>query len=245
MIGATVFSFFFSMEIEIPSIPSEFKNVTVLLPDHLLCHSTTISSKIANATIVADSTFGSCCIDQTTISHTATDCIVKYGDSCLSKPNTTIPIYHVFDTFPVAIDLVIENLKQFEKVLVFTSTDCYHIMNKLSCNVIPTIIPTEYPIKPFAHTHSIRGRYFTLPDGITINDIPIVYVGQDTLELSSILMALPNAMIFDPVHNTLSADVKTSKAFGKRFFMVEKAKDADTIGIVVGTLSIGMSFYGE
>jgi diphthamide biosynthesis protein 2 len=36
--------------------------------------------------------------------------------------------------------------------------------------------------------------------------------------------------------------VQVNRMLMKRYFLVQKAKDADTIGIVVGTLGVGKSF---
>ncbi|ORC91584.1 putative diphthamide synthesis protein [Trypanosoma theileri] len=48
--------------------------------------------------VVADNTFGSCCPDEITAQHYNSDCIIHFGDACMSR-STRIPVYYVQDDF--------------------------------------------------------------------------------------------------------------------------------------------------
>lgn len=100
-----------------------------------------------------------------------------------------------------------------------------------------------------------RGRYYTLPSGIPIEDISILFIGPSSLLLTQISMAFYSAkriMYFDPALyigvngpegddglDGLKEAGVADKLFRRRYALVQKAKDAQVIGIVVGTLGVG------
>ncbi|KEG14130.1 putative diphthamide synthesis protein [Trypanosoma grayi] len=51
--------------------------------------------------VVADNTFGSCCPDEITAQHYHGDCIIHFGDACMSR-STRIPVFYVQDDFHFA-----------------------------------------------------------------------------------------------------------------------------------------------
>ncbi|RNC61841.1 putative diphthamide synthesis protein [Trypanosoma cruzi] len=51
--------------------------------------------------VVADNTFGSCCPDEITAQHYGSDCIIHFGDACMSR-STRIPVFYVQDDFRFA-----------------------------------------------------------------------------------------------------------------------------------------------
>ncbi|KAK9666611.1 hypothetical protein RND81_14G198200 [Saponaria officinalis] len=51
--------------------------------------------KEAGLYVMADATYGSCCIDEVGAAHINADCVVHYGHTCLS-PTSTLPGYYVF-----------------------------------------------------------------------------------------------------------------------------------------------------
>jgi diphthamide biosynthesis protein 2 len=235
------------LPLDIPSLPAGAQ-VTVQLPDHLLCYTRLLSEQIPNATIVGDSTFGSCCVDMVTTNHVKTDLILKVGDSCLSTPSSSsIPILYVFEKQELDVEALSVALLEFINqqsgyVVLLSSTRCYHVLEALPphTRLIKTHIYTEYPFVS-KHSQSIQGRYYDIP---LDNESPLAYfyVGDpDSLECSSILMRLSTAqcMIFDP-NDSSTLVPKHSAGLMKRFFMVQQAKEAQTVGIVVGTLSVGM-----
>ncbi|KAK7201353.1 putative diphthamide synthesis protein [Novymonas esmeraldas] len=48
--------------------------------------------------VLADNTFGSCCPDEITAQHYTADCIVHFGDACMSR-STRLPVYYVQPVF--------------------------------------------------------------------------------------------------------------------------------------------------
>ena len=90
---------------------------------------------------------------------------------------------------------------------------------------------------------------------------PIFYVGPESLGLTNLLMthaaapvrrylripraSLPNIMIqvyrYDPSSRTASLESgRTNKLLMRRYAVVQRPRDADVFGILVGTLGVGM-----
>ncbi|KAK8599982.1 hypothetical protein V6N12_049844 [Hibiscus sabdariffa] len=70
-----------------------FTRVALQFPDDLLKHSTKVVTCLRNKLgsgnkvglfVMADTTFGSCCVDEVGASHIGADCVIHYGHTCLS-----------------------------------------------------------------------------------------------------------------------------------------------------------------
>ncbi|EKF29960.1 diphthamide synthesis protein, putative [Trypanosoma cruzi marinkellei] len=57
-----------------------------------------VNDKKIRLFVVADNTFGSCCPDEITAQHYGSDCIIHFGDACMSR-STRIPVFYVQDDF--------------------------------------------------------------------------------------------------------------------------------------------------
>lgn len=80
-------------------------------------------------------------------------------------------------------------------------------------------------------------------------DLPaavIWYIGDKREQLSASLLRLPNYPVisFSPVHATVSVSVgRDTKEFQERYGGVCKVKDAEIIGVIVGSMGLGISYY--
>ncbi|RCH78273.1 Diphthamide biosynthesis protein 2, partial [Rhizopus stolonifer] len=85
------------------------------------------------------------------------------------------------------------------------------------------------------------GRYFELPDSVSMESCSIFFIGTEGLTLTNIMMVHNKCPVYTYDPKTKEArkeSVQVSRMLMKRYFLVQKAKDADTIGIVVGTLGV-------
>lgn len=60
--------------------------------------------------ILADTSYGACCVDEIAAEHVSADVVVHYGRACLS-PTARLPVIHVFTHQPLAVEMVIESFK--------------------------------------------------------------------------------------------------------------------------------------
>ncbi|ORX92879.1 diphthamide biosynthesis protein [Basidiobolus meristosporus CBS 931.73] len=89
-----------------------------------------------------------------------------------------------------------------------------------------------------------NGRNYNIPEGKDINDYTLFYIGTESLTLTNILMTKNKCTVFSyqpETKETRKESAQVNRSLMKRYFLVQKAKDADVVGIVVGTL--GVSSY--
>ncbi|XP_031570952.1 2-(3-amino-3-carboxypropyl)histidine synthase subunit 2-like [Actinia tenebrosa] len=91
--------------------------------------------------------------------------------------------------------------------------------------------------------HWIRrfGCEFCLPEDHNIDEYKVFYIGQQSLNLTNLMMSYNKCQFYsyDPVMDTARQEnINVNKALMKRYYMIQKAKDAQVVGIVVGTLGV-------
>ncbi|CAG8461635.1 1987_t:CDS:10 [Acaulospora colombiana] len=90
-----------------------------------------------------------------------------------------------------------------------------------------------------------QGRHYSLPEGTSIEDFLIFYIGGESSTLSNLLLTHNKCKVYsyDPETRVgRQESLHVNRALMKRYYMVQKAKDADVIGIVVGTLGKSYTF---
>ncbi|KAK4743992.1 hypothetical protein SAY87_010304 [Trapa incisa] len=130
-----------------------FTRVALQFPDELLKYSTKVVSslrnkllslKASNASevkedvrffVMADTTFGSCCVDEVGASHISADCVIHYGHTCLS-PTSSLPAFFVFGKSPMDISSCAKKIFNYasaasKPVLVLYGLEYAHIIMHL------------------------------------------------------------------------------------------------------------------
>eukprot|EP00250_Pteridium_aquilinum_P003208 c13526_g1_i1 orf=545-2107(-) len=90
------------------------------------------------------------------------------------------------------------------------------------------------------------GLTWTLPIDCKMEDTLLVWIGQEGPALTNIMLTFnaSTVVLYDPERKLLVTDVaKQSKFLMRRYYLVERAKDANIVGIVIGTL--GVAGYRE
>lgn len=85
------------------------------------------------------------------------------------------------------------------------------------------------------------GRQFSLKGGSSITDYSMFYVGQEGATLRNFMMTWNRCLFcsFDPQTMTgRTESVSINRALMKRYYAIERAKDANVVGILVGTLGV-------
>lgn len=85
------------------------------------------------------------------------------------------------------------------------------------------------------------GRQFSVKRGQSIDDYSMFYIGQEGLTLTNFMMTWNHCAFssFNPETCTGRVEsVKINKALMKRYYAIERAKDASVVGVLVGTLGV-------
>lgn len=234
--------------------------VCLQFPDNLLHSSVQIALWLEKQTgnkvyILGDTSYGSCCVDEVASEHVNSDGIIHFGHACLS-PTSRLPVLYVFPK--AALD--VEKCAQVIKAHLETSKDQttlilfdiqYHhckepVKDRLSDfdnlvfaelldgSVSDTTCSSgcqmstckDHTIKKLGRTYCIDGE----PD-------QIIFIGPheaQTLYNHSILFSGPTYYYSD---GTLK-DVSFNRSIQRRYYLMERLKDAKSVGILVATLGV-------
>ncbi|KAJ2059293.1 hypothetical protein GGI17_004480 [Coemansia sp. S146] len=249
-----------------------YRRIALQFPDHLLGHSTAVSAELqsridldAKVFILADTSYGSCCVDEVAADHYSADLVVHYGRTCLSL-SSRIPVYYVFGREPVDPDhcaeLVSEKMAG-RNLLVLSDVPYAYAMPDViqaleqqrgsdGARVFGQVVSSEitvadrlYDPKTTTSSTIVPGRSWQLPpnasgEASSIGDYSILYLGAESLTLTNIILTMRGQGVFsyDPATRTLREEShKVNRHLARRYKMVQHARDADVIGIVVGTLA--------
>lgn len=87
----------------------------------------------------------------------------------------------------------------------------------------------------------ISGRRSKLKVGVSLSDYSIFFIGTEGQCLSQLLMTLNKCSFYsyDPIKKTARKEgIGVNKSLQKRYYAVERARDARIVGILMGTLVI-------
>ncbi|KAK2459520.1 hypothetical protein APHAL10511_008462 [Amanita phalloides] len=240
-------------------VQNDYKRIALQFPDELLHNSVIIykrlKARVGNGRelyVLADTSYGSCCVDEVAAQHVDADAMVHYGYACMSQ-TSRLPVIFVLGKRKIDTGHCVETL-----------------VNTLKSNV-PSGSQVSGPILlrldvAFAHrAEEIRDQLeqvlglsirYTKPSSKSVpsstessssqpeplSHYPtILYVGGESLGLTNLLMtnAASNIMSYDPETSTAKLESsRTNKLLMRRYAVVQKARDADVFGILVGTLGV-------
>ena len=93
-----------------------------------------------------------------------------------------------------------------------------------------------------AHTFCQFGRRFTIASQQSLDDYAVFYIGSNqSATLTNLMMTYNKCpfFTFDPKKQHGQREtLNVNRALMKRFYMIERARDANVVGIVAGTLGV-------
>lgn len=87
-------------------------------------------------------------------------------------------------------------------------------------------------------------RHFLIPSNLSLNDYKVFYIGSRPVTLTNFMLTLKNCLFYSYNPLLKLSQVETldvNKHLKRRYYYIERAKDANIIGILVGT--VGVSEY--
>ena len=85
------------------------------------------------------------------------------------------------------------------------------------------------------------GRTIHLAEGATVDEYVMCYIGAESAALTNLLMTFNKCKFYtyDPLQGLARHETtNVNRMLMRRFYMIEKAKDAKIVGILVGTLGV-------
>jgi len=203
--------------------------------------------------ILADTSYGSCCVDEIAAEHVDSEVIVHYGRSCLS-PTSRLPIIHVFTFRSLPLDPFIETFESTyveqgkEEKIILMADITYHshiskIFNRLRekgwANILaPDIIHDPSSLIPNRNISSL---------GISEEDMKEYSLFHLSDPPPALLLTLSSRVKNLHIYSTqitISAgptkalQSSTSRALMRRYALITSLSTCAIFGILINTLSV-------
>ncbi|KAH8105233.1 putative diphthamide synthesis protein-domain-containing protein [Cristinia sonorae] len=238
----------------------DYKRVALQFPDELLHDSVPIFRLLKarlgaqpELYVLADTSYGSCCVDEVAAQHVDADAMVHYGHACMSQ-TSRLPVIYVFGRKEIDADDCARRLAEYinaaqrhiETVLLKLEVAYAHaageIVSRLQRILTSTkILYSHLPLKaePVKASATAGPSSEPLEKSSTVDEI--LYVGGESLSLTNLLMTHSSCEVYsyNPADKSTKIESgKTNKLLMRRYVAVQKARDADVFGILVGTLGV-------
>ena len=202
--------------------------------------------------ILADTSYGSCCVDEIAAEHVSADVVVHYGRACLS-PTSRIPVIHVFTIQSLDRPAFLNDFRgcytdlSSNIILMADVTYQSHLIHLQATLVqlgYTSIFLTEILYDP---SSPLPNR--TLPDEVkadpsALKDWHLLHLSDPPesllLTLASHVASIRIFPTFDPEMNVSreSFHVSTSRALNKRYAIMTSVATVSIFGILINTLSV-------
>lgn len=223
----------------------EAKRVALQLPEGLAMFAFVIADIIEKFTdavvfLLADVTYGACCIDDYAAIGLGCDLLVHYGHSCLIPVQTTqgISVLYIFVNIKIDTLHLLDSVKHnFDKsttlalvsTIQFVSTLQY-VATDLRTSGYKVEVPKCSPLSP----GEILGCTST-----RVNSDALIYVGDGRFHLESVMISNPNvsAYRYNPYDKKFTREYYDhEKMMSTRKSAVQQAANANMFGVILGTL---------
>ena len=202
--------------------------------------------------ILADTSYGACCVDEVAAEHADADVVVHYGRACLS-PTSRLPVIYVFTAHSLHKDPLIQAFKDTfpdrhrEVILMADVAFAKHvsaIQKILAADGYQAVYPTS-----IIHDPSSPLPNRTIPPTVAsgddqLKDYHLFHIGEPPASLLLILSSrLASIYIYPTAEGPSPApqtplEVSTALALRRRYAVVTSLSTASIFGILVNTLSV-------
>ncbi|XP_059165981.1 2-(3-amino-3-carboxypropyl)histidine synthase subunit 2-like [Physella acuta] len=180
------------------------------------------------------------------------NCINQINETCTDR---TMKVVLVFDTeyLHVTDELFKRLQNHFSSIILSKQVDTHHTETHNACLKQSPSLPTEDNKNPLISPDTSKsvlfkcGRKFELPTDEQIDSYSILFIGDtQSPTLTNLMMTLNKCPFYsyDPAKNICRREsFQVNKALMKRYYLIERAKDARIVGLLAGTL--GVTRYKE
>lgn len=202
-------------------------------------------------TILADTSYGTCCVDEVAAEHVDADVVVHYGRSCLS-PTARLPVIYVFTHKALPLEPVVRAFKATypdpttKVVIAADVTYADHVQTvhtRLMEEGYSNLYATEVVHEP---SSAIPNR--TVPESVrespeALADWQLFHISDPPTALMMTLASRVAAIHIYPTDNLGSENVKplpasTAAALRRRYATLTSLTTVPIWGILINTLSV-------
>ena len=200
--------------------------------------------------ILADTSYGACCVDEIAAEHVDADVVVHYGRACLS-PTARLPVIHVFTCQPLEKEPLLQAIQEISPdvheriVLVADVTYASHlpeISQSLQARGYSNIYTTS-----IIHNPSSPLPNRTVPSEVQENETALLnwHLFHISSPPQSLLLTLSSRLASIHIYPTTSPtpspqplQASTALSLRRRYALLTSLSTASIFGILINTLSV-------
>ena len=202
--------------------------------------------------ILADTSYGSCCVDEIAAEHVDADVVVHYGRACLS-PTARLPVIHIFTSQPLELDPLLHAFggtypnKDAKVILMADVTYSCHVPSVLEA-LIDRGYSNVYATR-IVHNPSSPLPNRTVPESVKedsslLIDWQLFHISDPPQSLLLTLSSRVSAIHIYPTLSTSSSAkpialiASTGLALRRRYALLTSLSTVSIFGILINTLSV-------
>ncbi|KAF2482414.1 diphthamide biosynthesis protein-like protein [Neohortaea acidophila] len=198
-------------------------------------------------TILADTSYGACCVDEIAAEHVDADVVVHYGRSCLS-PTARLPVIYVFTPQPLNMARAIADFKATypdldDRVCLMADIPYHHhvetLYQKLRGEGYTNLFPTEIQHDPSSLLPNRSIPPSAKENAENLKEYSIYHISTPpTPLLLTLTSRVRNIHIHSTSADTSEAPRTTIALLRRRYAALQSLPSTPTIGILINTLSV-------
>ena len=200
--------------------------------------------------ILADTSYGSCCVDEIAAEHVDADVVVHYGRACLS-PTARLPVIHVFTRQELSFEHLLQAFRQThperDKKIILTADVTYHhyvprVYEALRHEGYTNLFCAEIIHNPSSPVPNRTVPGEVMKDAESLRDWDVFHISDPPDSLLLSLSSRTSSIHIYPTESssTSQAPLKVSTALNlrRRYALLTSLNTASIFGILINTLSV-------
>ena len=222
-------------------------NVATML-SNVSIDDTQVSTKL---TILADTSYGSCCVDEVAAEHVDADAIVHYGRACLS-PTARLPVVHVYTKRDLDLEKAAEAFKNafsdLNAKIILTADVPYADHIDPLCSKLQDVGYQSVFEASIVHDPSSAIPNRTVPPSVTddptsLRDWHLFHISEPPTSLLLTMTSRMASIVVFPTANSLtstanSSTKSTAMLLRRRYALITSLATVPIWGILINTLSV-------
>jgi diphthamide biosynthesis protein 2 len=195
--------------------------------------------------ILADTSYGSCCVDEIAAEHVDADVVVHYGRSCLS-PTARLPVIYAFTTHPLNTSDVVQVFESTfhskeEKVVLMADITYNTYLPTLHTSLLAAGY-TNLVTPPIIHDPSSQIPNRALDASIELKEYSLFHISDPPQALLLTLSSRVKEMFIYPTTSTTTSSkaiqANTATTLRRRYALLTRLSTNPIFGILINTLSV-------
>jgi diphthamide biosynthesis protein 2 len=201
-------------------------------------------------TILADTSYGACCVDEVAAEHVDAEVVVHYGRSCLS-PTARLPVIYVYTSKSLDLDATVASFKltypsKDERVVLMADIPYSHhlpkLYDRLKADGYEDLFATEIIRDPSSLLPNRTLPLDVKEDPDQLKEYSIYHISNPPTSLLLILSSRVKNIHILPTDGSIPSgplpEATATASLRRRYALVTRLPAIPILGILINTLSV-------